>query len=105
MTEKIKKIKQQLIKIDQQRSLWIYSSLLFLIFITSVMFYWKDLWNLEGNQGVYLLLPIALPVLAGWWYWTMNILGKLLQYKNEEISILEGISLEIKELKKKLPKI
>lgn len=89
-------------KFEYQRVLWVRLSFLFLVIIAFSILFYKDI---VESQSIILYLGIVgfvLPLAVIWWYWTMRLIKIMLKLRQDEITILNGIVLDVKDMKEKI---
>ncbi len=99
MSNYFAKTKAKLISFSIQRDIWIKFSFLFFIAIVLFITEWADIIALKNKflrSGIFIFFSC---ISVCWWYWTMNLIKKLLTFRQEELTILEEISKDIKNIK------
>ena len=94
----VRKFQQDVEKFEKQRTYWLVFSFCISVFLVLLFLFWKELGNLHGHlQHSIGFLGIALTVV--WWYWTMYLVKKLIDYQKSMIYILSDINNEVKYVK------
>lgn len=97
-------VKENLKKIDdleKERIFWLKISA-FVVFISTLMiFNWKYFVQAEL---IFTVTSIGIFITIIWWYWTMNIIKKLIQIKLSETLLLDELTSTTKDIKEKIIK-
>ncbi len=91
----------QIIEIENHRKKWMLLGAFIFSFALWIIVGWE---NLKEKDFIWILVSLGLIVGIAWWYWTMNVIKKLLNYRSEEALILKELQIEIKEMRQDLQK-
>ena len=83
---------------DQRRS-WLYASSLVFAGIILLIFGWNWLDEFHSKSIWWVVVSLMLLLSINWWYWTMRLVRKLLETKQEEHELLHFIIHNIREIK------
>jgi hypothetical protein len=92
---------EELSKIDIQRKAWLVLSALVFVAAGAVIF---DATRLEELHILWIITSLGIILSVVWWYWTMNIINKVLTHRNEEIKVLIDLCNEVKSIKEGIRK-
>ena len=91
-------------KFETQRSCWVKTGAIFLVFLLITILEWNNIVALGNN--LWLALAAALAIIGGiWWFWTMSIIKTLISYRMIEIQILSHTIDEIKTVHQEIKKL
>lgn len=88
-------------KLDNQRNYWLILSIFICVSIFILLINWDIISN---NKFLWLYVSCGLTITVLWWYWTMILIKKLIQYKIIESRILLNIARLTKEVKSEIKK-
>jgi predicted membrane channel-forming protein YqfA (hemolysin III family) len=100
----MKKILQhiaQLHIIDNERKGWLFLSVFVSMAVLGIIFGWS---SVRESHLIWLVVSLGMVLSVVWWYWTMRLIRRMLQFKREESEILLGIVKEIRYIKNKVIK-
>ena len=81
---------------DRQRKQWLVLSIFVVVSVLSVIFEFNQIQQLHLE---WLLATSGLVVAVVWWYWTMQLMKKLIGHKEDEYKILQSIVNDVREIK------
>lgn len=90
--------KHELEKLNKGRKIWIFLSSLMFFVIGFVAFEW-DLFEQLGDHSKWIFVSVSGIVFCGWWYWTINIIKKIMAYQYGIIEILTDITNDIQTVR------
>jgi len=89
----------------QQRSDWVKLSYAFIAFLAFITINWSTIVERHSLALWVSISAILIPIAAIWWYWTVNLVRKLLNQKEEEFKIIESIIHDLQHIKKDLDEL
>jgi len=98
----VKKLFEIIAEARQQRSNWIKLSYVFIVFLAFITINWSTIVETHSLALWVSISAILIPVAAIWWYWTVNLVRKLLNHREEEFKIIESIVHDLQHIKKDL---
>jgi hypothetical protein len=104
MEKNLQKHLAHLQELNNERKHWLGISVFVIITIIGIVFNWD---YVVGDKIAWITITLGLTITVLWWYWTMKIVRHLLESKNDEYELLNGVVQTIKEIKedvKNLPK-
>jgi membrane protein YdbS with pleckstrin-like domain len=98
----IAKFRKDIACLNRQRKLWTIASILILILGLSTILFWTELDEFASDLSLVIIVAIEIVISIIWWIWTMVLIHLLLRYQYRMVSILSGITIDLKSLKKEL---
>jgi hypothetical protein len=74
--------------ISKQRRYWLFSSSIVMIAIVGVIAGWDATTALGSKSVWWLVVTSMLLVSANWWYWTMQVVRKLILHQKNEMALI-----------------
>lgn len=102
MIPRLKKVTDDLSKIELERIFWLRLSAFVVITVLAVILKWDDI-EIAHTQWIFVSAGLSLSVV--WWYWTMRLIRQILQHRRDEVLILHDIVTDIKEIKSEISKL
>ncbi len=93
----IKKHKEDLERINNQRKSWLYASSIVLTGIVFLIFTWDWLSDFHSKTIWWVVVSVMLILSVNWWYWTMRVIRILLDYNNAAYDLLTDVIDEVTE--------
>lgn len=85
-------------KINHQRQWWLVASSIVYIGIILLIFGWDWITDIHQKSIWWVIISITLLVCIHWWYWTMTVIGHLMEHQQKEVQIIKELLQDIKEL-------
>lgn len=101
----MKKLLEDINNSRRQRSKWIKLSYVFIVFLAFLTINWSTIVETHSLALWVSISAILIPVAAIWWYWTVNLVRKLLNHREEEFKIIESIVHDLQHIKKDLDEL
>jgi hypothetical protein len=101
----VKKLLEDINNSRRQRSKWIKLSYVFIVFLAFLTINWSTIVETHSLALWVSISAILIPVAAIWWYWTVNLVRKLLNHREEEFKIIESIVHDLQHIKKDLDEL
>jgi hypothetical protein len=101
MTEPFKHHAELLKKFRQQRTQWLFFGYVFLMWLFFIVIQWPNIEKLDKNLWI-IIGFVCLTVGATWWFWTMEVIRKLINFRRLELEILDNTLEDIREVKNKV---
>lgn len=95
---------QDLEKINKQRKWWLYASSVVFTVIIFLIFGWEWLSGLDSRGLWWAIVSLMLIISINWWYWTMSVIRIIVEYQEEEYTLLKVLISDIKFLRKDIQK-
>ena len=92
---------EEIRNINTQRKLWLVLSSLAFIATGAVIF---DAKRLEELHILWTITSIGIILAVVWWYWTMNIINRVLTHRRDEITVLIDLCNEVNFIKEDIRK-
>jgi uncharacterized protein (DUF2062 family) len=102
MAPSLEKIKEDLLRFNEERKFWLTISGFFAAAVIAVIYKWNDI---ISNHLVWLTTASMLTISVIWWYWTMRVIRIILGHRHSEIEILQDLIIDIKEIKTEVSKL
>lgn len=102
MAPSLEKIKEDLLRFNEERKFWLTISGFFAAAVIAVIYKWNDILS---NHLVWLTTASMLTISVIWWYWTMRVIRIILGHRHSEIEILHDLIIDIKEIKTEVSKL
>lgn len=96
---KIKDYADVLDKINEQRRMWLYASLIVYTGVIFLIFGWGYLEDLHNTQIWWVVISLSLLISVNWWYWTMHSISILVKSIYNEYEILQEVTTDITHVK------
>jgi Flp pilus assembly protein TadB len=96
----VKKLLEDINNSRKQRSIWIRLSYAFIVFLTIITVNWSAIIETHNIILWISIFAVLIVTAAFWWYWTVDLVRKLLNHKEEEFKIIESIVYDLQHIKK-----
>lgn len=97
--ELVIKFRQDIEKINRQRTIWLVLSSLVFVSIVLIIFSWNFI---QDSHVWWAVGSIGLIIAMNWWYWTMTLIRRLLCHQSHMVDVLEEISKEVSNIRSDL---
>ena len=98
----IKKFQNDIDKLNSQRINWIILSTVLSISAISIIFFWESLVNFNSITVWWGISISGFLMTILWWYWTMSLVRKILNYQSNIIEILVEITTDVKDIRQEV---
>jgi predicted membrane channel-forming protein YqfA (hemolysin III family) len=102
MAENIKQYIKEFEKIEKQRIAWLRLSILVAIAMLAIVLDWTYISN---NQHLWFLFFLGLGLSIVWWYWTMNLVKKIIRIKQELLHLVVDLTENISNTRSEITKL
>ena len=92
---------EEIKKINTQRKLWLVLSAVSFIVTGAIIF---DANRLEELHLLWVISSLGIVLAVVWWYWTMNIINRVLTHRHDEIAVLIDLCNEVNFIKEDIRK-
>lgn len=89
-----------LIKINDQRRVWLRASSLIFSCIIFLMFGWEWLSGFNFNTIWWVIISLILIISINWWYWTVRLVLDIIESQDDVMNTTIELLNDIKEIKK-----
>ena len=96
----MKKLLEDIDNSRRQKSAWIRLSYVFIVFLTIITVNWSTIIETHNITLWISISTVLILTAAFWWYWTIDLVRKLLNHKEEEFKIIESIVHDLQYIKK-----
>ena len=95
----IREFNENIKKLNHQRKLWlIFSSIIFGIVIL-LIFFAESINRLHSHTVWWVIGSFGLLISVNWWYWTLTLIRRVLQYQENVVIILSEITEDVRDIK------
>lgn len=96
---------EHLDNINKQRRKWLYASSIVFAGIVLLIFGWEWLDHFQSAAVWWVVVALMLIISVNWWYWTMNVVYKMLHHQKIEFGIIKELLIDVKEVKQEVKKL
>lgn len=97
--EIIHKFRKNLTKLNKHHKLWLIFSIISLLTIFLIFILWDFIVEKNSDLLTWGTISSGITLSIIWWYWTMHLVRRMLNYQHSMIDILSEITVDIKEIK------
>lgn len=99
MLAKFIKINYKLSIFNKERAIWMIVSGFMIAFLITIAISWNTILETH-NPKIWGAIGLTLVIVTvNWWYWTMGLVKRLLEFQKDEIVILQEIVDDIRTIK------
>lgn len=98
MMERIKQIKSELDKINDERRYWLMASSFVFVSVIFYIVVWPWLQGFDSALLDWAFISAGFIVTINWWYWTMSLVRKYITHQKHVFEILGDIVVDLKTI-------
>lgn len=90
--------------LKKQHQVWVIFSLIIYVIVIVLIILWDVISEIKSMTFWWSAVVFVLILSISWWYWTMDLVMRMIDQHTKTIELLRSITTELKEVRKDLTK-